>query len=130
MAPGAIVGAPVTWTAIDVLHVRGDFTDGAQTVSAVLTFNAEHDLVDFVSDDRTRASADGKTFTPRRWSTPLAGHRDTDGHRVLTFGEGVWHAPQPDGSFAYLEFQLDAIAYNVGNVETTLLAPAINGAGR
>jgi hypothetical protein len=119
MAPGAIVGAPTTWTAIDATHVRGDFTDGGQTVSAVLTFNAEHDLVDFVSDDRTRASADGKTFTPLRWSTPLAGHRDTDGHRILTIGEGVWHAPRPDGSFTYLEFHLDAITYNVGNVETT-----------
>ena len=83
MAPGAIVDAPATWEAIDDLHVRGTFTDGGETVSATLTFNAEHDLVDFVSDDRTRASADGKTFTPRRWSTPLAGHHEIDGHRVL-----------------------------------------------
>ena len=77
MAPGAIADAPATWEAIDSLHVRGEFTDGDQTVSAVLTFDAEHDLVDFVSDDRTRASADGKTFTPQRWSTPIAGHHDT-----------------------------------------------------
>ncbi|MDX6327147.1 MAG: hypothetical protein QOK15_3501 [Nocardioidaceae bacterium] len=112
MAPGAIVDAPVTWMAIDALHVRGTFSDGSQTVSALLTFNADHDLVDFVSDDRTRASADGKTFTPQRWSTPLAGHHDNNGHRVLTLGMGVWHAPQPQGSFTYLEFHLDAITYN------------------
>jgi hypothetical protein len=134
LAPGAIVGAAATWEAIDALHVRGDFTDGDQMVSAVLTFNAEHDLVDFVSDDRTRASADGKTFTPRRWSTPLAGHHDTDGHRVLTAGEGVWHTPQPEGSFTYLEFNLDAISYNVGDAATKtttpLSSPAINSAGR
>jgi hypothetical protein len=123
MAPGAIAGAPVTWHAIDALHVRGDFTNGGQTVSAVLTFNAEHDLVDFVSDDRTRASADGKTFTPRRWSTPLGGHRETGGHRVLTVGKGVWHAPQPEGSFTYLQFDLDAIRYNVGVAETTSTKP-------
>jgi hypothetical protein len=131
MAPGAIVGAPVTWTAIDALHVRGDFTNGGQTVSAVLTFNAEHDLVDFVSDDRTRASADGETFTPQRWSTPLAGHRDTGGHRVLTTGEGVWHAPQPEGSFTYLEFDLDAIRYNVDLAKTTkpYSSPPIHVAG-
>jgi hypothetical protein len=134
MAPGAIVGAPITWTALDALHVRGDFSNGGQTVSAVLTFNAEHDLVDFVSDDRTRASVDGKTFTPRRWSTPLAGHRDTGGHRVLTIGEGVWHAPRPEGSFTYLEFELDAIRYNVGIAQTTSTtphsSPAIHVAGR
>jgi hypothetical protein len=118
MAPGAIIGASVTWTAIDAQHVRGAFTDGNETISAVLTFNAEHDLVDFVSDDRTRASTDGKTFTQRRWSTPLAGHRDEDGHRVLTVGEGVWQTRQPSGSFTYLEFHLDAITYNVGDPET------------
>ena len=134
MAPGAIVGAAATWTAIDPLHVRGEFTDGDQTVSAVLTFNADHDLVDFVSDDRSAASADGKTFTHRRGSTPLAGHRDTDGRRVLTSGEGVWHAVGAEGTFTYLEFQLDAITYNEGNdpktTATTLPSAAITRAGR
>jgi len=133
MAPGAIVDAPATWEAIDDLHVRGTFTNGDQTVTATLTFNPEHDLVDFVSDDRTRASADGKTFTQQRWSTPLAGHRDTDGRRILTSGEGVWHAPQPEGAFTYLEFYLDSIDVNVGTAETTsttpLSAPALSGAG-
>jgi hypothetical protein len=133
MAPGAIVDAPVTWEAVDDLHVRGTFTDGGQTVSAALTFSAEHDLVDFVSDDRLQASTDGKTFTPRRWSTPLSGHRDTDGHRVLTDGEGVWHAHQSEGAFTYLELHLDAIGYNVGDAGTTATirsVPAIPSAGR
>ena len=134
MAPGAIVDAPVRWTALDARHVRGEFTDGDQTISAVLTFNAEHDLVDFVSDDRTRASADGKTFTQQRWSTPLTGHHGSDGHRVFTLGKGVWNAGQPGGPFTYLEFQLDAITYNVGAAETTTptpqSAPATNSAGR
>jgi hypothetical protein len=123
MAPGAIPGAPVTWTALDALHVRGEFTDGDQTVSAVLTFNAEHDLVDFVSDDRTRASADGKNFTQQRWSTPLTGHHDSDGHRVFTLGKGVWNAGQPGGPITYLQFHLDAISYNVGTAQTTTPTP-------
>jgi hypothetical protein len=109
-------------------------TDGDQTISAVLTFNAGHDLVDFVSEDRTRASADGKTFTRSRWSTPLAGHRDTMGMRVLTVGEGAWHPAQPRGSLTYLQFHLDAITNNVANAETATTPPhrplpAINGAG-
>ena len=113
LAPGAIVDAPVQWTAVDARHVRGDFTDGAQTVSAELTFDAEHDLVDFVSQDRLRASADGKSFTRQPWSTPLTGHRVTDGRRVFTVGEAVWHPPRPEGPFTYLEFHLDGITYNV-----------------
>ncbi len=134
MAPGAIVDAPVRWTALDDRHVRGEFTDGDQTISAVLTFNAEHDLVDFVSDDRARASDDGKTFVRQRWSTPLTGHHDSDGHRIFTLGKGVWKAGQPGESFTYLEFRLDALSYNVGVAETTTTPPhtaaAINSAGR
>jgi hypothetical protein len=133
MAPGAIPAAHATWTAIDALHVRGQFTNGDQTVSAVLTFNAEHDLVDFVSDDRTRASADGKTFTQQRWSTPLSGQHDSDGHRLFRDGEGVWDGGQPGRQFTYLEFQLDAISYNVGAADTATTSPAdpaIQRAGR
>ena len=105
------------WQAVDARHVRGVFTDGDQTVSAVLTFNAEHDLVDFVSEDRLRASTDGKTFTPQRWSTPLSERRVTDGRRVMTVGEGRWHAPPPEGQFTYIDFHLDAITYNVRNAD-------------
>ena len=86
---------------------------GAQTVSAVLTFDANHDLVDFVSDDRMRASADGKTFEHQPWSTPLTDHREVDGRRILAFGEGQWQAPPPEGLFTYVELHIDALAFNV-----------------
>lgn len=112
LAPGAIIDAPVTWTSIDPLHLHGEFTHGGQRVSAILTFNAQHDLVDFASDDRMRASTDGKAFTPTRWSTPLSGHHDTFGHRTLTSAEGVWGGPQPAALFTYLEFHLDNISFN------------------
>jgi len=113
LAPGAIPDAPVQWRAVDARHVQGVFTDGDQTVSAVLTFNADHDLVDFVSEDRLRASTDGKTFTPQRWSTPLSEHQEAEGRRVMRVGEGRWHAPAPEGQFTYIEFHLDAITHNV-----------------
>jgi hypothetical protein len=72
------------------------------------------EIVDFVSDDRMAASADGKVFTRQRWSTPISGYRDIGGRRLGTVGEALWHAPEPDGEFAYLEFHVDDIAYNVG----------------
>ena len=128
LAPSAIVDAPVRWTAVDAHHVRGAFTDGEQTVSAELTFDATHDLVNFVSDDRLRASTDGKSFTPQVWSTPLAEHRDTNGRRVLVMGEGRWRAPQPEGLFTYVEFHVDDIAYNLhdsdGQLESSTAALA------
>lgn len=112
-APGAIVDAPVQWTAIDANHVQGVYTAGNQSVTAVLTFNADHDLVDFVSQDRFRASADGTTFHLQGWSTPLAAYQDAEGYRVPTAGEGRWSAPEPEGTFTYIEFHLDDIHYNV-----------------
>ena len=132
LAPAAIVDAPVRWTAVDAQHVQGVFTDGDQTVSAELTFDAEHDLVNFTSDDRSRASTDGKSFDPLRWSTPLSGHRDVDGRRVMTTGEGRWHAPPPEGLFTYLELHVDDIAYNPDDVDGALVpsSPAPAGASR
>ncbi|WP_353951913.1 DUF6544 family protein [Knoellia sp. S7-12] len=112
MAPGAIIGAPIRWTAIDDHHVRGVFTDAGQSVTAVLTFDSDHDLVDFVSQDRFRASADGTSFVSQPWSTPLSAHRDLNGRRIFAHGEGRWTATLPDGPFTYLEFDLDDISYN------------------
>lgn len=117
LAPGAIVDAPVQWIAVDARHVRGVFTDGDQTVSAELTFDADHDLVNFVSEDRLRASSDGKSFTQQRWSTPLIEHREAGSRRVLAVGEGRWHPPKTDAHFTYVELHLDAIEYNVSGAE-------------
>lgn len=111
-APGAVPDAPVRWTPVDDTHVRGEFTDGDRRVSAVLTFDARHDLVDFASEDRFRASEDGRTFTPQRWSTPLSEHRDTDGGRVVASGEGRWHPSPADRAFTYLEIHVDDVRYN------------------
>lgn len=86
-------------------------------VSAELTFDANFDLVDFVSEDRLRASTDGKSFARQEWSTPLAEHRDANGRRVLVMGEGRWQAPQPEGLFTYVEFAIDDIAYNVDDLD-------------
>jgi hypothetical protein len=116
LAPGAIVDAPVTWSAVDADHVGGVYTNGEQSVAATLTFDAQHDLVDFTSHDRSRASADGTSFTAQDWSTPLGPTRAAGGYRIPTIGEGRWDAPAPEGAFAYLEFHLDDINFNVQSV--------------
>lgn len=113
LAPAALVDAPVAWQAIDDHHARGTFTNGAEAVTADLVFNDDHELVDFISDDRFRASADGKSFTQQRWSTPISGYRAVGSRRIGVYGECRWHAPYPEGEFPYLEFNVDEILYNV-----------------
>ncbi|MEO7125150.1 MAG: DUF6544 family protein [Nakamurella sp.] len=110
LAPAALIDAPATWQLIDDNHVRGTYTYGENTITAELTFNDDHQLIDFVSDDRGAASSDGKTITPQRWSTPISGYQQAGPRHLGTVGEGHWHAP--DGEFAYLEYRLDEITYN------------------
>ena len=112
LAPGAIADAPVRWTAVDDRHVLGAFTNEDQTVSAELTFDEDGDLVDFVSEDRLRASPDGTSFTRQRWSTPLSGHREEHGHRQLDAGRGRWYVPGSGDWFTYVELQFDATVPN------------------
>jgi hypothetical protein len=80
-------------------------------VSALLTFDAQGDLVDFVSEDRFQ-SADGKTYQSFPWSTPVLGHRDFAGFHLMSRGDAIWI--EPGGPFPYARFEVEAIAYNVG----------------
>jgi uncharacterized membrane protein YphA (DoxX/SURF4 family) len=104
MAPSALVDPAFRWEAVDARTARGAFTVDGTTVRADLIVNDAGELVDFVSDDRLAASADGTTFTRRRWSTPLGEYRAFGNRRVATRGEGRWHPAE--GTFAYLELEL------------------------
>jgi len=110
LAPPALVDAPIDWTPIDDHHAKARFTNAGHAVSAVLTVNDRYELVDFVSDDRLRSSADGRTFTRQRWSTPISDYRSFDGRRVGALGQAFWH-PADEPSFDYLEFHVDGVSY-------------------
>ncbi|MDX6267971.1 MAG: hypothetical protein QOD70_2711 [Frankiales bacterium] len=112
LAPAAIVDAPATWSVASASSVRGSFTNGSQTVSATLVFDQDHALIDFISDDRLRASPNASSFTRQRWSTPIAGYRQFGGRHVAGLAEAHWHAPSPEGEFSYVELTLDHITYN------------------
>ena len=111
LAPAALIDAPVDWQPLDENRVRGTYTNGAQTVTADLTFD-DGDLVDFVSDDRMSTSSDGSTFTLQRWSTPVRDYRALGARRLATAGEGRWHTTDPAGQYAYLKYNLDTITCN------------------
>lgn len=110
LAPAALVDAPIEWSPIDDHHAQAKYTNAGRTVSAVLTFDDQHELTDFVSDDRLRSSPDGSTFTPQRWSTPISDYRTIHGRRVAATGRARWH-PDGEPSFDYLEFHADDITY-------------------
>jgi hypothetical protein len=112
-APAALTDPAIGWEMVDERSARATFTNGPYTARALLSFNGAGELIDFVSDDRLRASPDGTRFTPQRWSTPISEYRAFGRRRVGTRGEARWHAPAPEGEFAYGIFDLIAIEYNV-----------------
>ena len=112
LAPAAILEAPIIWQDVDERRVRGMYTYGANTVTAELVFNEAHELVDFVSEDRLRASADGKRFIRQRWSTPVHEYQTIVARRLPRVAEARWHAPKPEGEFAYCDLHVDNVEYN------------------
>lgn len=119
MAPAVLAYAPIRWEPIDNHSARGTFTSGTETVTAELVFNDEDELVDFISEDRLRSSPDGKAFVRQGWSTPVTGYKSFGPRRVGTIGEARWHAPEPEGEFAYLEFHIDEITYNGADADVS-----------
>jgi hypothetical protein len=104
LAPSALARAEIEWEDFGSQRVRAHYSLSRERVTADLLFDETGWLVDFVSDDRFRASADGATFQQVRWSTPVQGHQDWDGYRIFSRGEGVWHGE--DGALPYVELSV------------------------
>ncbi len=109
-APSALVDPAIRWEELNDSSARAWYTVGDRTISAVLHFDESGELVDFVSDDRLAASADGKTFRPLRWSTPVSAYRNFGERRLFSKGKGLWHSPE--GEFAYIELELSELEVN------------------
>jgi hypothetical protein len=110
LAPAALIDPNITWEEIDSQTVRVTFTNAGNTASAVVTFDSSGALVNFISEDRYR-TVDGKTYEQLRWSTPVRDWREFDGRKLPVHGEAFWTLPA--GEFAYAQFELLDIQYNV-----------------
>lgn len=118
MAPATLISPSIRWKEIDAKTVRAEFRHGSNTITADLLFDDAGTLVDFVSEDRLASSADGKSFTRMRWSTPLTEVRwlgpDQGGSggtvRIAAHAEAIWHAAT--GPYAYGVFDILTVEYN------------------
>jgi len=111
LAPGTLIDPRITWQRADATTASARFTYKDQTIAATLFFNGSGELVNFVSDDRSRSEL-GRAFVVRRFSTPVRDYRDFGPVRLMSFGEARWLLPE--GEFTYGEFRLVEIAYNTG----------------
>ncbi|MBO0844693.1 MAG: hypothetical protein J2P22_04685 [Nocardioides sp.] len=111
-APAGLLHAPITWSAVDDCHARGMYHHGDYSVTAMLEFDADGDLLDFVSDDRLRDDGGGGSFTQMRWSTPVSSYASADGRRYVSHGSAVWHAPPPGTPYTYVELEVVSLQPN------------------
>jgi len=111
LAPGTLLDSGITWGPVDGRTVHARFKSGEHTIAATLSFGEDGLLENFTSDDRSRSSPNGKTFTQLRFSTPVGDYRVFGAARLAARGEARWHLPE--GGFTYGEFELVEVAYNV-----------------
>jgi hypothetical protein len=109
LAPATLIDKSIQWEAVDSLRVKAKFTNKGNSITAMLTFNAEGQLTDFISNDRY-LSADGTTYTNYPWSTPVKEYRDFGGRMTVAYGQAIWHTPE--GEYCYAKFDLAEIEYN------------------
>ncbi|MEO6357312.1 MAG: DUF6544 family protein [Ferruginibacter sp.] len=103
MAPATLIDKRITWQAIDSNSAKAIFTNHTITISAILYFNKQGQLIDFISNDR-----DVNHYT---FSTPVSNYKNINGINMMTYGETIWH--YPDGEFVYGKFTLKSIEHNV-----------------
>jgi len=125
LAPAALIDPAIRWESLSEDSVRATYSAGGQRVQAVLLFNAAGELCEFWSDDRPALASDGVTFERQRWSTPLLEY-DSFGPLRLARRAEARYAPQT-GSYAYGEFVIEAVEYNVGAVEADPLSQSGRG---
>lgn len=110
LAPGTLLGPGISWEPIDDHSTLARFRHGEHTIAATLVFSDDGRLVNFLSDDRMQTSPDGKTFTPRRFSTPVRDYRAFGPLTLPGHGDAQWRLP--DGEFIYGEFEIIEVVMN------------------
>lgn len=110
LAPGTLLDPRIVWGERDDRLVDATFSVGTQTIAATLTFDESGLLTNFESPDRSRASADGRTFTQLPLLTPVQTHAAVNGVVVARQAQAQWRLH--DGQlFTYAEFTLESIAF-------------------
>ena len=109
-APAALIDPRISWAIIDDLSAKAIFATDYCTVSAVLYFSENGELINFMSEDRYYLENDG-SFRKVKWSTPLGEYREINGLRLASAGEAMWNLP--DGDYSYFRFtDIKELRYN------------------
>lgn len=109
IAPGALIDKRIQWEQVNDTVVIARFTNPPFSVSAILHFTPDGQLINFISNDRFET--DGKIYKNYPWTTPVSDYKVINGYRLGTKA-GLWY-DRPDGRFQYGRLELLEVEYNV-----------------
>ena len=107
LAPAALIDSRIQWEEVDAFTIKAIFTNDPITVSAILYFNDEGQLINFESEDRL----DVNEMKQYKFSTPVSTYKNFDGYQLISCGDMIWH--HPDGAFKYGQIRIKHVVYNV-----------------
>ncbi len=114
LAPATLVDDNIRWETMEHQTIKATYTNQGNTISALLYFNDNDELVNFVSEDKSMVNGKN-SYVNYKWSTPVHGYQEFDGRKVFSKADAVWHTPQ--GEYIYAEFDLKNIEYNGDHFE-------------
>jgi hypothetical protein len=113
IAPPTLIDNRISWEEMDPTTVKAVFKNKNIAISAVLYFNEQGELLNFISNDRYET--DGKTYENYPWATPLEDYRMINGY--LLPGKGKLIYQRPEGDFIYGELAFKSVKYNLNSME-------------
>jgi len=105
--PSAYLNDYVKWESIDSTSAKATITYGGVTASAILYFDDEGKLTNFVAQ---RYMMEDEKYSLETWATPIEEYREINGLRLPVKGEGVWKLDS--GDFPYIRVEITDIEYN------------------
>jgi hypothetical protein len=124
LAPGTLLDPRITFRVRDAYSVEATFAVKGETVAAALTFGPDGLLANFESHDRSRASADGRTFTALPFLTPVNAHGTFAGVLLARHAFAQWRI-EGNQLFTYAEFTVESATF-----DATALSHEPEGAGK
>lgn len=113
IAPPTLIDRRIKWENINDRTVKGIYTNGKISVSAVLYFNEKNELVNFISYDRFHT--DGIKYENYPWETPVEAYREFNGYLLPSKAKLIYK--RSDGDFTYGELEYKSVKYNLNQME-------------
>ncbi len=113
IAPATLIDSRITWEIINDTTVKGTYKNGNNSISAVLYFNEEGKLKNFISNDRF--DTDGKTYKSFPWATPVDDYKMINGYFLPGKAKLIYQ--KPEGDFTYGELEYKSVKYNLSSLE-------------